>query len=233
MSQIPESEADKSRWQKAKNAELHHYTETADLQTVSESRAADILDRWNLGFDFFADEQVLAVGGGTGIVHHLSNAERAVSLDPLNGSVFPAIREASTAEGITGVGESLPFPDDSFDVVISANVIDHTANPRKTLAEIARVMNPDGTFLFDVNVFRARRWSRKVADYLDRPHPHHFDPVDVQEMLLDSFDEVEITFLKKIPFCASPSISGRIKIFVANVVFGIRKVCYVCRMPNG
>lgn len=232
MSQVSEGEADKSRWQKAKNAELHHYTETANLRIVPESKATDILNRWNMEFDFFAGERVLAVGGGTGCVHHLSNAERAVSLDPLNSSVFLAIHEDSNAEGITGVGETIPFPDASFDVVLSANVIDHTANPRKTLAEIARVLKPKGTFLFDVNVFRARRWSRTVADYLDRPHPHHFDPIEVQEMLLDNFSEVEITSLNKIPFGASPSIFGRTKIFVANVIFGIRKVCYVCRNPK-
>lgn len=230
MSRIPESGED--RWKKAIDAELRHYTETAELRIVSERRAADILDRWSIGFEFFANDRVLAVGGGTGIVHHLSNADRAVSLDPLNGAVFPAVREDSNAEGVTGVGECLPFPDDSFDVVISANVIDHTADPRRALAEIARVTDSDGVFLFDVNVFRARRWARRIADFLDGPHPHHFDPVDVQEMLLDSFDQVEITSLEEIPFDASPSMFGRTKILVANVVFGIRKVCYVCRIPK-
>ena len=41
-------------------------------------------------------------------------------------------------------GESLPFPDRTFDVVYSANVLEHTANPKKVLSEAVRVLKPGG-----------------------------------------------------------------------------------------
>jgi len=42
------------------------------------------------------------------------------------------------------VGESLPFPDESFDIVYSANVLEHTENPEKVLEESLRVLRPGG-----------------------------------------------------------------------------------------
>ena len=41
-------------------------------------------------------------------------------------------------------GETLPFPDESFDIVYSANVLEHTENPERVLAESLRVLRPGG-----------------------------------------------------------------------------------------
>jgi ubiquinone/menaquinone biosynthesis C-methylase UbiE len=49
-------------------------------------------------------------------------------------------------------GETLPFEDASFDVVLCDNVVDHALDPRGILKEIARVLKPGGTLYFEVNV---------------------------------------------------------------------------------
>jgi len=41
-------------------------------------------------------------------------------------------------------GMNLTFPDESFDLVISANVIEHVPDPKKFILEAARVLKPQG-----------------------------------------------------------------------------------------
>jgi ubiquinone/menaquinone biosynthesis C-methylase UbiE len=43
-----------------------------------------------------------------------------------------------------GVAEDLPYPDGSFDLVILDNVLEHVGDQDRTLAEIRRVLRPDG-----------------------------------------------------------------------------------------
>jgi SAM-dependent methyltransferase len=45
---------------------------------------------------------------------------------------------------INSTGEALPFPDESFDIVYSANVLEHTENPERVFMESLRVLRPGG-----------------------------------------------------------------------------------------
>jgi SAM-dependent methyltransferase len=45
---------------------------------------------------------------------------------------------------LAAAGESLPFGDESLDVVVLNEVIEHVSNDRETLREVARVLRPDG-----------------------------------------------------------------------------------------
>lgn len=216
------------RWTSAQRAELRYYRDAAGIRLSPRSAVEDALDNWNLDRGFFRGRDVLAVGGGTGLIHHLDGAGRAVSLDPLNGSIVPEIAEDSAAEAVTGAGEFLPFSDESFDVVVSANVLDHTANPRTAVDEIRRVLRAGGVFLCELNVFRGRPSTRRVLDYLDRPHPHHFDCRAVQQLLLEGFGNVATTALNDVPRTVGPTPLERLKILAANAVFDLQKLYCVC-----
>jgi ubiquinone/menaquinone biosynthesis C-methylase UbiE len=47
-------------------------------------------------------------------------------------------------------GEKLPFNDNSFDIVYSSNVIEHTNNPKAVLREAIRVIKPGGLLHFEM-----------------------------------------------------------------------------------
>jgi len=50
---------------------------------------------------------------------------------------------------VTGVGESLPFDDQSFGVAFCCDVLEHTRDLPKVIAEISRVLKPGGAFCYD------------------------------------------------------------------------------------
>lgn len=49
---------------------------------------------------------------------------------------------------VCGLGEALPFPAESFDLVIGLWVLEHLAQPERALGEIRRVLAPGGYFIF-------------------------------------------------------------------------------------
>jgi len=79
--------------------------------------------------------------------------EHRVGVDPLAADycrLFPAWqRRAST---VAAVGESLPFRDRSFDVVLCDNVVDHAESPSRIVRELVRILTPGGLLYFTVNI---------------------------------------------------------------------------------
>jgi SAM-dependent methyltransferase len=64
----------------------------------------------------------------------------------------------------------LPFDDDSFDLVFSTSVMEHVVDPGKALAEIARVLRPDG---ISIHCFPSR-W-RPVEPHMRTPFGARFN----------------------------------------------------------
>ena len=48
-----------------------------------------------------------------------------------------------------GVGENLPYDDQSFDAVVCVDVLEHVSDLTQVLCEVARVLKPGGLFLYD------------------------------------------------------------------------------------
>ena len=54
---------------------------------------------------------------------------------------------------VATAGEALPFDDDTFDIVYSANVLEHTQDPLQVLFEAARVVQPGGVCHMEIPNF--------------------------------------------------------------------------------
>jgi len=99
------------------------------------------------------DARVLEVGSGAHGNIFYFGTEHGVGVDPLAESyakLFPAWQSRVTT--LAAAGESLPFIEGSFDIVVCDNVVDHAESPRDIVAEIARVLKPSGLLYFTVNV---------------------------------------------------------------------------------
>ena len=94
-------------------------------------------------------QRVLDVACGTGILTReiaprIGSAGRVVGVDPSPGMVAVAKRLAPTIEWREGVAESLPFPDQSFDAVVSQFGLMFFTDRRQALREMLRVLTPGG-----------------------------------------------------------------------------------------
>ena len=97
--------------------------------------------------------RVLEVGcGSTGLIFFFEAGERT-GVDPLADhyrKLFPAWY--NRARTVAAHGENLPFNDNSFEIVLCDNVVDHAENPRRIAEELCRVLAPGGVLYFVVNV---------------------------------------------------------------------------------
>jgi SAM-dependent methyltransferase len=125
--------------------------------TLDEGRSVEQLQRLQdmIGQDL-AGLKFLEVGCGAGVT--VSIARRFMGIEAFgiepgeaeyDGTLALAhdiLKESGLPKDIIqhGVGEAIPFPNNSFDVVFSTNVLEHVADPAKVVSEIVRVLKPGG-----------------------------------------------------------------------------------------
>ena len=73
-------------------------------------------------------------------------------------------RTRGDAEFVTFDGEQLPFEDASFDLVYCKQVLEHVERPHELLREVARVLQPGGSFAGSTSQLEAFH-SRSVWNY--------------------------------------------------------------------
>jgi SAM-dependent methyltransferase len=98
--------------------------------------------------------RVLDVGTGEGQLARLAvkgGATTVVGVDPTWAQITVAAERAGGPAYGRGEAAALPFPDDSFDAVVACLVFEHINRFEEALAEVGRVLEPGGRFLFFLN----------------------------------------------------------------------------------
>jgi ubiquinone biosynthesis O-methyltransferase len=95
----------------------------------------------------------LGCGGGFMAVALAERGARVTGIDPSESAIAAARRHAEEHNWeidyqVSG-GESLPFGDSVFDVVVCVDVLEHVEDIQRVLSEVRRVLRPNGIFLFD------------------------------------------------------------------------------------
>lgn len=120
--------------------------------------------------DIILKEPILDLGCGDG--HFASIAfDRPfdVGIDPWSGPVKLAAKQGSYNQVINGLGNQLPFPDEYFGSVVSNSVLEHIEDLDIVIKEVARVIKPNGIFIFCVpNHFFLENLS--ISTWFDRIH---------------------------------------------------------------
>ena len=152
-----------------------------------------------------AHGRVLEIGAGTGLnARHYPAAAEVTFTEP-----DPAM--ARRVPMLLAPAESLPFADASFDTVVSTLVLCSVSDLDRAVAEIRRVLVPDGRLLFLEHV-RAADGSR-LARWQDRLNPlwHAVAGCDCNRRTVDALARVfavEVRQPRFQPPFAHPVVAG-------------------------
>jgi len=115
---------------------------------------------------------------------------------PVAGTHFidisaPVVERLNAAGALAKRGEvgALPFGDDSFHLVCAFDIIEHVEDDRGALAELRRVLKPDGVLILAVPI-HAASWTEFDALV---GHVRRYDPAEFAGMLAQSGLEPEKT----------------------------------------
>jgi ubiquinone/menaquinone biosynthesis C-methylase UbiE len=179
-----------------------------------------------------ASGRTLEIGSGTGLnlVHYPEAVTALVLTEPdphmakrLRRRVKTTPPRFGSVEVVEAGGGDLPFEDGGFETVVSTLVLCSAPEPRLVLAEVRRVLRPDGRFLYLEHV-RDREGTRRARwqDRLERPwgwvgggcHPNR----DTGRLIADAL-EVATPDLGRLPgpatdYLVKPLIRGEVRLSV-------------------
>ena len=97
--------------------------------------------------------KVIDIGTGEGQVARLATklGAEVVGLDPTWNQVEVAKERGGGPTYLRAGAAGLPFADESFDVAVACLVFEHITAVDEAIAEVARVLEPGGRFLFFLN----------------------------------------------------------------------------------
>jgi len=185
------------RWKRAQIAEKKYWLSTSKSWSTENATwywQRMLAHGFTLDYEFFAGKSVLEVGcGPAGIIFQLHNTKSRAGLEPmdLKDLIIDGKRISIVKKGI---GEEIPFENESFDVVLSFNALDHSVNPLKVIQEIQRVLRKNGDFLLWIYVLRNHyKLLQGLLNKVDSPHPYHFTLSQISRLLGEGSFEIKYT----------------------------------------
>lgn len=114
---------------------------------------------------------------------------------------------------VSGVGEALPFRDNSFDVVTFFEVLEHVTDENKFVSEISRILKPGGSIMLSVPnrgaaecldadniiftpllmIAKKMGFFKEVSDYYLRYH-RHYSAGDIKRLFAPVFEIKKIYY---------------------------------------
>ncbi len=136
------------------------------------------------------NKKVLDVGAGTGrLAMRLAKLGADVTALDVSGAMLEEIkkklkRNSAEIKVIVGDCESMPFGDESFDVVVAAFLIVHLKDLRRFFDEVYRILKPGGKFLV-TNINQKRPPEIRTKEGIIEIESYYHRPEKVREILED------------------------------------------------
>lgn len=121
--------------------------------------------------------------------YFLNESQNRYAIDPLE-SYYSSVPEFTSLRDelvkySEAKGESLPFADNEFDLIILDNVLDHCESPSDVLSEIIRVLKRGGLIYFRQNTYNYYgKFMRSLMELIkiDKGHPFTFTKTDLRKL---------------------------------------------------
>lgn len=153
---VMHSRVTEERWEIAQKSEREYWNNWKLF--VAEELKAVVKEYWDHYLRLIKKHielqgRILDIGcGPNGMINHIDQAER-FGLDPLMDFYLSNFKMPRGIKWRKGVGESIPFENEYFDLVITTNTLDHTKQPEKMLEEVNRVLRKGGLLFLSVNCY--------------------------------------------------------------------------------
>ena len=178
--------------------ETHHKNGQRLHQSFLENKRGLLFSKW-IG----QNKKVLDLGGRDGtLTKHFIEKNNVTLADIDENALEYAKRNYKVETMKVDLNQSLPFKDNSFDVVVMAEVLEHLPYPNITLSEIKRVLKTNGEFIGNLPLayHLKDRWQiirgRKLLISGDPTHLQFLSYEDVKKLMSNFFNIEEITILK-------------------------------------
>jgi len=178
--------------------ECHHKDGQRLKQSFLENKRGFLFAEW-IG----TNKKVLDLGGRDGTLTKHFIEKNYVTLADIDENALQYAKNNYKVETIkVDLNQSLPFQDNSFDVVVMAEVLEHLPYPSITLGEIRRVLKTNGKFIGNLPLayHLKDRWQiirgRRLLISGDPTHLQFLSYEDVKKLMSKFFNIEEITILK-------------------------------------
>jgi ubiquinone/menaquinone biosynthesis C-methylase UbiE len=134
-------------------------------------------------------DRLLDVGSGDGFwtVRFARQCANVIGLEPDTVALryALALHRRPNLAFVEGSAESLPFPDSSFDKVVSISSLEHFGDPLQALREMARVLKPGGRIGLSVDSLSEENSSASFREWHRRRHlvTNYFSQDELEEAL--------------------------------------------------
>ena len=167
------------------------------------------------------NKKVLDLGGRDGtLTKHFINNNNVTLADIDENALEYAKKNYQIQILKVDLNQSLPILDNSFDVVVMAEVLEHLPYPNITLSEIKRILKTNGEFIGNLPLayHLKDRWQiirgRKLLISGDPTHLQFLSFEDAKKLMSNFFNIKEISILK------GGKLSNKFpKVFARNIAF--------------